>query len=470
MHTLAMDRHLWELGSFRDKSSRVFYRDGQVYRALSPRALENWQLLSAMSFFKRAVAEERVIGTCRASKAILPESFRGWWAGVLQHDKIPFISYPYEWSFQMLRDAALLQLELLEAALADNMILKDASAYNIQWRGTRPVFIDIPSFVPWSGGQSWTGYRQFCQFFLYPLMLQAYRNTSFQPWLRGSIDGISAEECRRLVSRYFYKPGVLTDVIVHSLFQRGYAGTPRRIHDDLRQAGFRKELILANVRRLTKIVKNISWKTEASTWSSYTDICSYSSEDYQAKLAFVERFAARKRRRLVWDLGANTGDFSRAASAHAQAVVAVDGDARVVDTLYQALRSEGPSNILPLVMNLADPSTGLGWLGRERKAFSDRDRPDLILCLALVHHLTITANIPMDEWIHWLSEFGAELVIEFVHPADPMAQQLLRNKEGDHQDYNKEVFESILTQYFRIVDRLELSGGNRILYACEVKP
>jgi len=465
-----MDRHLWELGSFRDKSSRVFYRDGQVYRALSPQALENWQLLCAMPFFERALAAERVIGTRRASKAVLPEPYRGWWAGVLQHDKIPFISYPYEWSFQMLRDAALLQLELLESALGDDMILKDASAYNIQWHGTRPVFIDIPSFVPWRDGQSWTGYRQFCQFFLYPLMLQAYRNISFQPWLRGSIDGISGDECRRLLVRYFYKPGVLTDVIVHSLFQRGYAGTPRRIHDDLRHAGFHKELILANVRRLMKIVKNMSWKTKTSTWSSYTEICNYTAEDYQVKLAFVERFAARKRRRLVWDLGANTGDFSRAAASHAETVIAVDGDARVVDTLYQALRSHGPANILPLVMNLTDQSSGIGWMGSERKAFSDRDRPDLILCLALVHHLTITANIPMNEWIHWLSVSGADLVIEFVHPVDPMAQHLLRNKEGDHMDYDQEVFQSTLTQYFNILDRLELSRGNRILYACEVKP
>ena len=443
-----MNRLSWEVGSFRDKANRVFYQDGHVYRALSPKALENWQLLASMEFFQRAVTEKRVIGTCRASRDVLPESYRGWWAGVLEHDRIPFISYPYEWSFRMLQDAALLHLELLEAALAENMILQDASAYNVQWQGSRPVFIDVPSFVPWNEGQPWSGYRQFCQFFLFPLMLQAYRDISFQPWLRGSLDGIPAEDCRRLVSRYFYKPGVLADVIIHTLFQRGYAGTSRRIHDDLRHAGFSKELILTNVRRLAKIIKGFSSKPKASEWSSYAEVRRYSGDDYQSKIDFVERFVAGKRRRLVWDLGSNTGDFSRAVAPHADAVVAVDGDGRVVDTLYQSLRADGPANVLPLVMNLADPSAGIGWLGRERKAFWDRGRPDLILCLALVHHLTITANIPVTEWIQWLSEFGADLVIEFVHPADPMARRLLRNKEGDHQDYDKEVFQAVLARIF----------------------
>jgi hypothetical protein len=302
-------------------------------------------------------------------------------------------------------------------------------------------------------------------------MLQAYGDMSFRPWLRGSIDGIPVEECLRLLSRYFYKPGILTDVIFHALFQRRYAGTSRRIQNDLRGAGFHKELILANVRRLIKIVKAIAWQPKASAWSSYTEDCSYTAENYESKLAFVERFASRKHRRLIWDLGANAGDFSKRVAPHADAVVAVDGDARVIDRLYQSLRSDGPANILPLVMNLADPSPGLGWLGSERKAFSSRRPPDLILCLALVHHLTITANIPMSEFIKWLSEFGAELVIEFVRHPDPMVQRLLLNKEADDQDYHyhRDIFQSDLAEYFNIIDRLELNNGNRILYACEVK-
>jgi hypothetical protein len=277
------------------------------------------------------------------------------------------------------------------------------------------------------------------------------------------------EDCRRLLSRYFYKPGVLKDVILHSLLQQGYAGTSRRIHEDLRHAGFGKELILANLRRLTRIVQGLTWKPKVSAWSSYAEIRSYSEEAYRSKLTFVEQFAARKRRRLVWDLGSNAGDFSRAVAPHADAVVAVDGDAQVIDPLYRSLRADGPANILPLMMNLADPSAGIGWLGRERKAFWDRERPDLILCLALVHHLTITANIPLNEWIQWLSEFGADLVIEFVHPSDPMARRLLRNKEGDHQEYDQTVFQAILSDSFNILDKKEMVSGNRILYACEVK-
>jgi hypothetical protein len=452
-----------ESGSFRDKANRVFYVDGRVFRAISGTALEDWRLLSTMNFYLRAAAEGRIVGTCQAPDDIVPESYRGWWAGVLEHDRIPFISYPYEWSFHMLRDATLLQLQLLDAALSENIIMKDASVYNVQWKGCRPLFIDIPSFVPWKEGQSWTGYRQFCQFFLFPLMLQAYGDMPFQPWLRGSIDGISVEQCVRPLSRYFYKPGVLTDVILHAFFQKQYAGTSRRINDDFRHAGFGKDIILSNVRRLTKIVKNLTWEPAASAWESYTDDCQYSEGGYASKIAFVQRFASRKRRQLAWDLGCNKGDFSRAIAPYAETVISVDADAKVIDGLYQDLRSNGPTNILPLVMNVADPSGGLGWLGRERKAFSDRQNPDLILCLALIHHLAITANIPTDEFIRWLAGFRSDLIIEFVQPSDPMAQKLLLNKEGDHQDYRKEVFLADLEQYFNVVDLMENNGGNRIL-------
>ena len=183
-----------EPGSYRDRNGVVFYRDSRVFRGLSAKALANWERLSTAAFFREQIALGSIVATSRTLPQ-LEAQFGGDWAAVLEHARIPFVSYPYEWTFGMLKDAALLHLDLLEAALGAGMILKDSSAYNIQWRGTQPVFIDIPSFEVLRQGEPWVGYRQFCELFLYPLMMQAYRGVDFRPWLRGSIDGIPHLRC-----------------------------------------------------------------------------------------------------------------------------------------------------------------------------------------------------------------------------------------------------------------------------------
>jgi SAM-dependent methyltransferase len=458
-----------ESGSFRDKANQVFYGDGKVFRALNREALGHWRLLEAKPFYKTFCREGKIVSTQSASLDLLPDSDRAPWAGVLQHEPIPFVSYPYEWSFGMLQDAALLHLELLDAALNDNMILKDASSFNIQWNGTRPVFIDIPSFIEWPPGTPWDGYRQFCELFLFPLLLQAYRDIPFQPWLRGSVDGISTENASRLLAWDFYKPGVLMDVLLHARFERRYARTTRHVKRDLQKAGFTKEMVRANVARLTRIISHLSRKGPRSHWMDYPESRSYAPVEEEAKRHFVDDILRKRRRRLVWDLGCNRGEFSRLAARQADYVVTVDSDAQVVEALYQSLKAESSLNVLPLVANLADLSSGLGWLGHERKAFVDRGRPELILCLALVHHVVIGANIPLEDWVRWLSGFRSELAIEFIAPEDPMVEQLLRNKNENHEDYTTAHFEEILSRYFVVHQRAEISSGRRVLYACEAK-
>jgi 2-polyprenyl-3-methyl-5-hydroxy-6-metoxy-1,4-benzoquinol methylase len=464
-----MSSLILEPGSFRDKSSRVFYQDARVFRALSLRALERWNLLQSKSFYTKYVKEKKIVQTQQVSIEILPEPERTSWAAVLEHDVIPFVSYPYEWSFGMLKDAAILQLELLEAALKDKMTMKDASSFNIQWKGTQPVFIDIPSFIERSPGTPWSGYRQFCELFLFPLLLQAYRNIPFQPWLRGSLDGISPETASRLLARDFYKPGVLMDVLLHARFERRYARTQRHVKEDIQKAGFTQEMVLANVTRLAGIISRLTWKTPRSHWIDYSDTRSCTTEEEEAKRLFVDGILKKRHRKLVWDFGCNMGEFSRLAAKQAVYVVAIDSDAQVIEAFYQSLKAEPYQNILPLVANLADLSSGLGWQGRERKAFVDRARPELILCLALVHHVAIGSNIPLEEWVQWLSSFKSELVIEFVTPEDPMVQQLLRNKDENHDDYTTAHFESVLSRYFTVKQREAIKSGCRVLYACEAK-
>ncbi len=479
---------LAEPSSFRDRAGRVFYAQGSVYRGLDARAATEWAALASSRFFQRLTAAGRLVHTQEARRQHAP-CFDENWATLLRHDRIPFVSYPYEWCFGMLRDAAHLQLELMESALAEDFILKDASAYNVQWRGAEPVFIDIASFVRLRPGEPWAGYRQFCQLFLYPLMLQAFTGVPFQPWLRGQLDGIAAEQLNRLLGvRDWLRPGVFLNVFLQAKLQSGHARTHRDVRRELRAAGFHKSLIQANVRRLRKTVQRLSWRPGRSEWSNYACEHSYSPEAEQQKQRFVREAAAMRPRNLVWDLGCNTGVYARIAAQHARHVVALDADQPAVERLYQSLKAERNTTILPLVCNLADPSPNLGWRGLERRHLIARGRPDLTLCLALVHHLVIGANIPVLQLIDWLAELGdrsdlgdrgdrgdrddgghqgdgaMDLVIEFVRRDDPMVRTLLRNRDDQFTDYDENVFEKALASRFEIVRREPLVSGTRVLY------
>jgi hypothetical protein len=436
-----------EPASFRDPEARVVYSaEGEVLRELSPRGQEDWAALERARFFRRAIEDGRIVAT----EEISP--------GLLQHERVPFVSYPYEWPFEMLRDAALLQLGLLEEALVEGFVLKDGTPYNVQWRGTEPVFVDIGSFERLREGEPWAGYRQFCALSLYPLLLQAYRGIAPQPWLRGSLEGIEPAQARALLPRF--RRGVLSHVVLHDRLEAKNADRQRDVRSELKAAGFRKELIQANVRRLRKLVTRLRPKRGRSAWAGYRELAPYTDEDAQRKERFVRAAGPAQ---IAWDLGANDGRFARLLEA--ESVLALDGDERVAGELYTALRREGSGSILPLVVDLADPSPGLGWRGVERKRLEERGRPDLVLCLALVHHLAIGRNLPFTELVGWLRGLGARLVIEFAGREDPMVKRLLAAKRAEtHEDYSREEFERALAEAFDVQRREELSAGTRTLY------
>ncbi len=467
-----MTSPLLDAGSFRDRQGRVFYHQGRVYRALSSAALDAWRALEASQFFRAATDAKTMVATTEVDltrdanlstddlAALSPH-----WVAALEHERIPFLSYPYEWSFSMLQDAARLQLDLLRGALEEGLIAKDASSYNVQFRGAKPTFIDTASFEPWTEGEPWVGYLQFCQLFLYPLLLTAYRGIPFQPWLRGSLDGVTPEDCNRLLTfRDRMRPGVLADVYIQAKLQAKTSGGDQKVRNDMRKAGFSRAMILGNVNRLSKVVDKLSWQRTASEWADYATVNSYDEAAHAAKARFVEAAAGEKRWPLAWDLGANTGTFSRLIAPHADTVVSLDIDALAIERLYCQLRADGPTNILPLVFNLADASPGLGWRTRERKTLDERGHPDFVLCLALIHHLVLRANIPLPDVIAWLGTLDTHLVIEWVGKDDAMVKRLLRNKEDIYDDYTLEGFEQALAHHFEIVRHESIHDGTRRLY------
>ncbi len=434
----------------------------RVIRVLDANGLEAWRALEQTRFFADYSADGRLVATRRLDA--IESGFEDW-AGVLEHDRIPVISYPYEWSFSMLQDAALLTLDLTEAAINEDLIMKDATPYNIQWRGATPTFIDIGSFEPLETGEAWPGYRQFCRQFLFPLMLQAYKDIPFQPWLRGRLDGLAASELRRMLRpRDLMRKGVPLHVALQARAERRYEHNARNVRSEIRQAGFRKEMILNNVRNLRKLVAGLRWGRASSQWSEYSTQ-DHAQRHRDAKADFLRHNLGGAG--LVWDLGANDGHFSRIAAEGTRKVLAVDGDPLVVDRLYQSLAAEGNEFILPLVVDLSDPSPATGWRQRERTALGDRARPDLVVMYAVIHHMVIGGNIPTHEVLDWLAELRTRVLIEFVPVGDPMTELLLANKRPSdvHRDYDEATFRQQLSHRFEVEDEHEVPESSRTLLA-----
>ena len=443
----------------------MFTSPDGVFRVLSPAGLEDWQALAGSKLWRELRKEGRVVATEPAELDPAPDLLVGAGAAVLRHERVPFVSYPYEWPFSMLKDAALLQLDICRRALREDLALKDASPYNVQWRGTRPVFVDIGSFERLRPAEPWAGYRQFCMLFLYPLMLQAYKDLPYHAALRGSLDGIAPHDARAVLAGERFRKGVLSNVLLHARLESRYAGVEgREVKREMRRAGFSKELLAANFGKLEKLVARLEWKAGETGWTGYGADNTYDDSAAERKAQFVRAAAARRRVGLAWDVGCNDGRYARIAADAAGLVVAFDADHATVDALYRRLRHERREDILPLVMSVTDPSPDLGWRGRERASLERRGTPELTLCLAVVHHVCITGNVPVREFLDWLRALDTALVIEFPDRGDPMVQRLLGGKrEGSNPDYEKASFERALTERFTI-DRSEPVSETRTLY------
>jgi len=457
---------IFDPGSFRDRTARIFLHQGKIYRALSKQALEDWRRVSTLPFFQQLTVDGRIIRTEELSEQqvqqlAVPVSC----AAILHHQRITFITYPYEWCFSMLRRAALLHLEILTEAVRSGTILKDASPYNVQFRGSHAVFIDTGSFVAHGDSEPWIGYRQFCEMMLFPLLLQAYRRIDIQPVLRVRLDGIRAREFLRPLSwRDMLRPGVLTHGWLQSLLEQSAGSTKTDTIGALKSSGFDRKLIQNNLARLTRLIQRLTWKPDLTHWTSYRQAFPHVLQDGYAKSKFVREVCQLYRRKLVWDLGCNDGHFSEIAAENADTVIAMDQDHGCVEIFYKKLAEKKNEQIVPLCVDLLNPSAALGWRGRERARLENRGLPELVLCLGLIHHLVIAGNIPLPEVVDWLASLGAEVVIEFPGKGDLMVKELLRNKPDQYDDYSFAALETALRDCgLQIRHRIDLPSGDRTL-------
>ena len=446
-------------GSFRDPASRVVHDGTRVLRLLDERGLEAWQALKVTSFFEEAIADGRLIQTVEAS------DFPTDAAGALEHPRLPLITYPYEWTFSMLKDAALLQLDLLADALANGITIKDATPFNIQFVLGKPIFIDLGSFEAYRSGEPWIGYRQFTRQFLFPLMLRAWVGLPYRPWLRGEMEGPTAGEMKLLLSTVRrLRPSALMHVSLQARMEDQMSGAA--VREDLKDAGFSVDLIIANVRKLRRLVESFEWDHEVEGWSDYQS-CTHVERDRDAKSEFLRGVLDRAQPGVVADLGANDGHFSDIAAESGAHAVAIDGDEPVLDELYQ--RSRG-KNMSIVVSDLANPTPSQGWAGKERPGLFERVKPDVVIAYGVIHHLIYTTSIPPRAVMVWLRSFDCVVAVEFVAPEDEMVAKLTANKLSRelHHGRTEKEFRAIVAEMFDVQSERKLESGTRILF--ELKP
>lgn len=446
-------------GSFRDPSGFVFLRDDLVYRQINLSYKENYDFFID-SGLCRVLSEAGLIITSRQVDILPPIPEIAY--KVIAPDPVPFISYPYEWCFRQLKDAALALLKIQKMALDFGMTLKDASAYNLQYVGGRFVLIDTLSFDKYRLGQCWDGYRQFCQHFLAPLALMSAVDVSLNQLLRIHLGGIPLEMASHLLPlgtkfNFF----LFSHIHCHAFFQKKY-----EVHSRKPRSGAVSGLGLrALIDNLTVGIQRLQWKPVSTAWLSYYDTCGYSVAASAHKDEVVSAFLAHIRPELLIDCAANTGAYSRIAARMGIQTVAFDNDYSAVEKNYVLCVRNKETKIIPLVMDIANPSPGIGWDNQERMPFFSRGREDTMLALALLHHLVISCNLPVEIIADFFHRHCLFLIIEFVPFSDPNAQRLLEGRrEGATHSYTQSSFESAFGRYFRPEKIVPLKDSLRVLY------
>jgi hypothetical protein len=446
--------------SFRDPSGFIFNIDGVPYRQINQQYQEHYEFLMESGLYEVLINKGYLIPHQEVN--ITPvDSHLAY--KVIQPERISYLSYPYEWCFTQLKDAALVTLEIQKCALEFGMTLKDSSAYNIQFHRGRPVLIDTLSFEIYNEGEPWVAYRQFCQHFIAPLCLMAYRDIRFNQLLRVYIDGIPLDlASSQLPIKPRLKFPLLLHIHLHASSQKRYSAKPVKSSRKMSKVEF-----LGLIDSLESAVNGLRWSPNRTEWVDYYDDHNYSSEGLEYKNQLVVEFIETIRPQTVWDLGANTGYFSRLASDRGIPTIAFDIDQGAVEQNYLACKAKTEEDLLPLYLDLTNPSPGIGWHNRERMSFIERGPADVVLSLALIHHLAISNNVPFQQLSSLFRELCSWLIIEFIPKSDAQVQRLLAAREDIFPNYTVDDFENIFSMKFKIHRSETIFDSERHLYLME---
>lgn len=442
--------------SFRDRSGYVFSWEGKIYRWISPEYLPQYRHLMDSGLYKALVDRRLLV----AHKEVVLDGFDAGEGIVIQPKRIPFISYPYEWCFEQYQDAALATMDIQNLALEYGMVLKDASAYNIQFLTGYAVLIDTLSFDFYQEGSPWGAYGQYCRHFFAPLMLISNVDYRLGRLMQSFIDGIPID----LASTLMKGGGMAAQMHIHA-----HAKSVLKHNDDgkkgtVKQAVMKKNALIAFCNSLRKDTAKLQPMKAVTEWGDYYSNTNYTDAAVASKEVLVRDLLGEiDSLKSVWDLGANDGRYSRIANEFGAHVVAFDIDENAVGLNWKEVKSSH-RKMLPLILDLSAPSPAIGFANEERKTIGDRQKPDCIMMLAVIHHMAISNNLPFEKIAAWISDMTDSLIIEFVPKDDSQVQVLLATREDIFPDYDEMHFETAMKKYFRLGKKVPVEGSKRTMY------
>lgn len=439
--------------SFRDPAGFVYRDDKQrLLRHIAPAGMSDYIAVRDAGLYKRLADEGLMITHSEVS--VSDDAI------IIAPKEVKTISYPFEWSFSMLRDAALSTLNIQKTALAADMVLKDASAYNIQFLDGKPILIDTLSFEPYKPGEPWVAYGQFCRHFLAPLALMSYTDIRLSQMSRDYIDGIPLDLASKLLPRRArLRPAFFMHLTMHSRAQQSKAQDHKKP-----TAQVSKTQLLAIIDSLERVIKSLRPRAYRSEWMDYYDNTNYSDESAKSKQKLIADFTKDLKLDTVIDIGGNDGHYSQPFADKGIDAICPDIDPHAVEYNYRNARKNKQSHMLPLLVDLMNPGGAIGWANEEREAIHERLHADLAMSLALVHHVCISNNVPLPMAAEYFSRFAPYLIIEFVPKSDSQVQKLLATRKDVFPDYVQDKFEEAFQTRFSLVKKANVSGSKRTLY------
>ena len=453
-------------GSFRDPVARVAHHNNSIYRIIYPNGFER------LEFIKKILNKNDIAKLVIETKELSKDEIKSLEISdqtnirILKHKKIDYVSYPYEWSFYRLKDAAIHHLNLHINLLKNNGTLIDAYSYNIQFNYNEPTFIDLMSIKEYSEGEFWTGHKQFCESFLNPLVLKSKLGIDYNNWFKGNLEGIHTNElCKVLKLKHLFSWNIFYNIFLLNYFEKKY-----KKNEDLKftkNKRLKKSYYLSILSNLKNFIESLKPLKEQSIWGDYSRNNTYDDEEKKNKHEFISDYLSKIKPSKTLDLGCNNGEYSKLAlNSGCESVVGLDYDLNAIDEAYLIAKKER-INFLPLYFDVSNPSSNLGWCQKERKGFLERLSFDCVIALAFEHHLAIAKNIPLNDVIQWITSLAPKGIIEFVPKNDPTIQSMIKLKGDIFPDYNYDNFEKILSNSAKIISKKKISKSGRILFSYE---
>lgn len=458
-----MNNAIQDFGSFRDPAGSVFLQKNNIFRTVTQQGKSDYQFFVDSGLSESLQQKGWLIPFTELSEKPannLPEN------GIYKYlsvSRVPFISYPYEWAFHQLKDAAILTLKIELAALEKGMTLKDASAYNIQMYKGRPIFIDILSFEKYVEGKPWVAYRQFVMHFLGPLLLMSKKDIRYSALFRDWIDGFPVDfVSRNLPWGTRFSPSCQIHIHWHAKMLSKYEQT-RGVAGNKTVGNLPKQKLVQLIEGLLNYTQSIQAPHAITEWGDYYNDTNYTDKAFSCKRELVNKICQQIKPETVCDLGANCGEFSRVLPSEVNTIISADIDPVAVDKNYVQVRRQKETNLYPILQDLTNPSPGIGWLNNERAPFIQRAKCDVVLSLALIHHLCIGNNLPFDYVARLYNQLSSVAVVEFVPKEDSQTQRLLSSREDIFPDYNLEKCIEVFKKYYSSVEQIPVSDSMRTM-------